>query len=105
MSGGYEGSCCLEKSVLRHEEDNIGRALGLSEEEVKKVREFVDSISSRRLRVSQLLEVIWTNECTSLKLEQKIYATFLLGVNLYGSLVRDYLIRAAGVQGGGPENS
>lgn len=93
-------SCCLDKERLRHEEDNIGRALGLSDDDVKKVKEYVDGLSGEKRRVSELLEAVWSDDCGRLTLEQRIYATFLLGVNLYGSLVREYILRVVGASGG-----
>ncbi|BAA79633.2 hypothetical protein APE_0661.1 [Aeropyrum pernix K1] len=88
--------CCLDPSTFSHREGDIARAMGLSGEDASRVRKYVEDLlkQSPPPKVSEALERIWARDCGNLSLEQRIYATFILGVSIYGSMVQEYLIRS-----------
>ncbi|WP_148706355.1 hypothetical protein [Aeropyrum camini] len=103
------GQCCLDPSMFSHRQGDIAKALSLNDEEAVRVKKYVEDPLKQRPppKVSEALERIWSRDCASLSLRQRIYATFILGISIYGSIVQEYLIRsmssmeAKGASGGG----
>jgi hypothetical protein len=69
----------------------VAEALGLSREEAERVKRLVSELGERLKRgakVSQLLEEIWAGKrCESMSLEERIFATFLLGAEVQTTII------------------
>lgn len=86
------GECCLDKDKVRHDEEEIYKALGLSDDDKGKVDTIVNEALSKR-KISEMLEHIWSEKCEELSLEARIYATFRLGMDIYSLLIGSMIAR------------
>ncbi len=78
---------------MDHEKENLAEALGMTPEEKALASKIIDE-ALKKGRVSEMLEVIWSNEgCEAMSLQAKIYATFRLGMDVYRIILEDMLLR------------
>ncbi|MCE4612902.1 MAG: hypothetical protein F7C07_03615 [Desulfurococcales archaeon] len=96
MSGGK--NFCIPKTEFSHNEEEVHKALGLNTEEKDAALKLV-SEAIKRAKISEMLEYIWSDNCESLSVKAKIYATFRLGMDVY-SIILERALRSAGGEGG-----
>jgi len=94
--GEAERRCCLKPEdclslKFRHGEKEVYAALGLTREEADEVNEMILRIMREEKLVSKVLEKIWDPENCDLTLNQRIYATFRLGVEVYNLVISEVL--------------
>ncbi len=89
-------SCCIDRSVYSHDSDNLAEALGVSEEERLKAVELVSNALKLR-RVSEMVELIWSERCEDLSVQAKVYATLKLGMDIYKIVLESMLAETEGV--------
>ena len=95
-------ACCVDKSVFSHDLEDVSQALGLSKEEEEAIRRVINDVlrGDRRMKISEMIEYIWTSKCPDLSLNARIYATFRLGMEVYGILVQGIVESLAGATRG-----
>ncbi len=89
-------SCCLKENgcvrlAFRHEEKEVYAALGLSREEAERINEMLLKLMREEKLVSKVLEKIWDPENCEMEVNQRIYATFRLGVEVYNLVISEVL--------------
>ncbi len=91
-----ERRCCLSPEdcvsiKFKHEEKEVYAALGLSKEEAERVNDMLIKMMKEEKLVSRVLEKIWDPENCDLPVNQRIYATFRLGVEVYNLVISEVL--------------
>ncbi len=75
--------CCLDRNVFNHEAQAIHEALGVSDEE----KEIVDTIVFEALkssnRMSELIEILWTDRCSEVSLQARVYGTIRIAIEVF----------------------
>ncbi len=85
-------ACCIDSEKLDHGKGEIYEALGLARDDKDKVEKVLQEAINRR-RISEMIEHIWVSKCGDLTLEEKVYATFRLGMEIY-ALLLDAVIKS-----------
>ena len=96
--------CCLDKSLFSHDMEEVSRALGVSRDEEEAVKRIINEVlrgDGRRMRISEMIEYIWSSKCGELSLNARIYATFRLGMEVYGALIEGVIKSLEGAGGSG----
>ncbi len=75
--------CCLEKEVLDHSQEELYKALGLSDDEKETIDEIIDKILGEKTKLSELIESIWIDYCQQLSLPGRVYATMRIATEVY----------------------
>ncbi|MEB3774196.1 MAG: hypothetical protein GSR86_04640 [Desulfurococcales archaeon] len=88
------GSCCIDPGKLDHSREEIYEALGISGEAKEKISRVIEEALSRA-KISEMIQHIWHDSCEDLTLEERIYATFRLGMDVY-SLLLEAIIEKSG---------
>ncbi len=94
---GTEGrSCCLKeddciKVSFKHDEKEVYAALGLTREDAERINEMLLKLMREEKLVSKVLEKIWDPENCDMEVNQRIYATFRLGVEVYNLVISEVL--------------
>lgn len=91
--------CCFLEGDLSHEKESLAEAFQLTEAEREEASKAVDAALSRR-RISEMVGYIWQDSCDRLSFKAKVYATLMLGMDIYRLLLEEVL-KARGEEGEG----
>lgn len=80
-----------ESLKFNHGEKEVYMALGLSKDEADMVNDMILKMMKEEKLVSKVLEKIWSEEGCNLSINQRIYATFRLGVEVYNLVISEVL--------------
>jgi hypothetical protein len=94
-------SCCIDRETFSHDSESLAEALGVSEEERLRAVKLVDD-ALRLRKVSEMVELIWSERCEGLSIQAKVYATLKLGMDIYRIILESMIAQEeAGGRGEG----
>lgn len=96
---GACGDCCVPRDTFKHDRKEVWAALGLDRDEADEVKNLINKVLEEERLVSRIMERIWGEGGCRLSLQAKIYATFLLGVEVY-ELILVNVMKSVGLGSG-----
>ena len=91
-------SCCIEREAFSHDSESLAEALGVSEEERSRAVRLVDD-ALRLRKVSEMVELIWSERCGDLSIQARVYATLKLGMDIYRIILESMIAQETGGRG------
>ena len=79
--------CCIPRNTFKHSKKEIWAALGLDKKEADEVKRLINEFLEEEKVISRIIEKIWGDGECRLTLQARIYATFMLGVEVYDMIL------------------